>query len=391
MKVLILTVVGGLAATGAASGFLPARTWLVGESKAEDAPALVERSPLLVGAASSDATEATGVAVQVIGGDPAIPSVTVRFWFPSEPEPAAFPVVDAASITWDGTPVELRTAETGPSASAEIVLPAWEPGPHSLAISRFGQIPVFDDGVSSGAEQKWIDGAWQLDVQLTGDGAPDAARPLLVAPEAGDQLFEVVAAEAKGGRWVVTLRRDDQWQEPREWVSVPAFLELPGGDLLAPGDVSQDGPLTVLSFVVDEGLTGADLVVSAWVSTRDEEDQFVLNRAAGSTEWDAPGGVTVVEDSELFGLTFDPDGDRVFSAFGNPTLTDDLGNEYALDWRRVGFGKSDPSAPFKIVNGKSAARFTGPIDPAATELRLSGGPGGWLVRPASPRVGLQLD
>lgn len=190
---------------------------------------------------------------------------------------------------------------------------------------------------------------------------------------------------------MITLRRDDQWQEPREWVSVPAFLELPGGDLLAPEDVSEDGPLTVVSYVVDEAVTEAGLVVSAWVSTRDEDDEFVLRRPVGSTQWEAPGGVTVVEDGELFGLTFEPDGDRVLSAFGNPQLVDDLGNEYALDWRRVGFGKSDPSAPFKIVNGKSAARFTGPIDPAATELRLTGGPGGWLVTPGSPRVGLNLE
>lgn len=95
-----------------------------------------------------------------------------------------------------------------------------------------------------------------------------------------------------------------------------------------------------------------------------------------------------------FGVTLGLTGNVVFSAFGDPRLVDNLGKEYLLDWRRVGFGKPDPAAPYVIGNGTSVARFVGPIDPEASELRLLGGVGGVLVSftsQSSPRVRLALS
>ncbi|MCK9519418.1 MAG: hypothetical protein M0R74_10425 [Dehalococcoidia bacterium] len=81
----------------------------------------------------------------------------------------------------------------------------------------------------------------------------------------------------------------------------------------------------------------------------------------------------------------------MFSAFGEPQLTDDLGNAYALDRYNVGFSKQHETAPYRISNGTSAARFIGPIDPRATSLTLTGGAGGQLLDGDSVRFELSLS
>ncbi len=199
----------------------------------------------------------------------------------------------------------------------------------------------------------------------------------------------VNAAFALGRVWEIEL---DSLDESALWVSAPAMLQLPGGGVVLPDIVSESGSRTTIRFILPADTRSADLHVLARVVSRAGNDEFRLVRDSAGDWVPETSVVTVVEQAgKVFGVTISMPGDLVFSAFGEPRLVDDLGNEYPLDWRRVGFGKADPGEPYTVVNGVSAARFIGPIAEEATELRLVGAQGGALAGGPSEVVSLALD
>jgi hypothetical protein len=352
-------------------------------------PQVVETSLDSPERASSVAVESNGVVARVTAADAAAATIYLEFWFDPAPAAPTQLLLDAGSLSWDGSPVEVESATTGEAPSARIALPSWSPGVHELRIGRFGQAPAPDASGNLGvAASRWIEGEWVIAVELV--GYRSQAEPATLSVDIGRDVaadFDVAAQDSGDGRWRLTLAPLDQ-EQTRKWVSVPAFARLPNGDLLAPESVGEDASgNTIVVFIPPPGTTTLDIAVSAWVTERIPGDSFVVTRASDGT-WASSEVVTVVEDSELFGVTIQLPGDAVFSAFGDPELVDDRGNTYRLDWRRVGFGKSDPERPYLIHSGLSAARFIGPIDPLATKLTLTGGAGGRLVMPGDNMISI---
>lgn len=387
MKPVLLTLaaLGILTATAGVFGYAT-------EGRGQGTARIVQGNLETFGSASSGIVSTQGVSAQVVSADTHVPYIALKFWS-SAPAEGDDLVLDTEGVSWNGNPVDVRGVTTGMNPVANIELPEWEPGTHTLIIERFGRMRVDGSRSPGDLAGEWVVGPWVIDVTLGPGGDASPRRTLVAEPAAPTFEFEVISTDVVAGRWVVTLGLPDDRESA--WVSIPAFLELENGDLVLPESVEGNSSATRIAFAVDEALTSATLVVSAWVEARSGTDMFVLTRSATGDWTPESEGIAIVEDSSLFGLSIEMDEeDHIFSAFGDPILVDDVGNAYTLDWRRVGFGKPDPSAPYVIASGVSYVRFVGPVDPAARELRLTGGPGGELrasSADSSPRIELRVD